>query len=131
MQFCQGRPQGVGNVLARLGREALLRLLIGERESWQARHEDIIPAKDISSLVQQVGSGDWNPGVFMQVLHEPALTRKLNCVKGRATQDKASLGTCEKNMLPHVAKPDRFGREEAAKLKAIQCGLKLLLRQSA
>jgi len=31
----------------------------------------------------------------------------------------------------YIAKPDGFSREKVAKLKAIQCGLKLLLRQSA
>jgi hypothetical protein len=43
------------------------------------------------------------------------------------TQDEVSLCTREKHVLAHVAKPNWFGRDQLAELKAIQCGLKLLL----
>jgi len=44
---------------------------------------------------------------------------------------KGSLGAREKNVLSEVARPNGFCGDQLAKLKVIQCRLKLLLRQGA
>jgi len=67
----------------------------------------------------------------MQLLHEPAFTGKLNGIKRGTAQDKSSLGAHKKNVLSEIARPNGFCGDQTAKLKAIQCRLKLLLRQFA
>src|SRR5579875_390939 len=91
--------QGTGNVSPIFFSQSGHYFLIGQLQSWHARHDYVAPAKDIFRRIKEIWPRNGYACFFVQLLCEELFGRKLPGKMRPSTQHKLTLCTGKEDIL--------------------------------